>query len=442
MDACDRDNEREESCPSMEEGTRDSRPGAPAVRCVRGRDYAALVVAVIVMRGIVIGWGFRAAHVESIDAHDYQHNYHHHRLSPRLEEPRRFEFFELWTASDAQWYLSIAESGYPSRNEFDDDGVTPRPKLIAQTDTRLKYVFFPMWPAVIRAANLLFKNAEAAGFVMANLCSLAAMISLYQFLLRRASASIAFWSVVLLASSPMGLFYCVPFTESLFLLLAVCVFMASEKRRWLIAGSLIGLAGITRPNGIFLMIVPVTFFLAEAVRQRRWQWQNAKHLGWLAVVVVPLAAHVAFCAAKTGDPFYFATASEWWGYNQLKPLENLVHPTVESFRDFRDMPWHGTHRSKVDFMVLALSCILAAVGLRVLPAHYTAYAAVAIVVPLLTKDLMSFSRYMVTAWPLFHLPVVLIREEHRRWVLGLVVALFLVAQMMNMALFVNWHWVG
>jgi hypothetical protein len=55
---------------------------------------------------------------------------------------------------------------------------------------------------------------------------------------------------------------------------------------------------------------------------------------------------------------------------------------------------------------------------------------------------MSFSRYMVTAWPLFHLPVVLIREEYRRWVLALVVALFLVAQMMNMALFVNWHWVG
>ena len=163
VDAQDRDDEREESYASPKEGARDSRLGAAAVRVVRGRDYATLVVALIVMRGIVIGWGFRAAQVESIDAHDYQHNYHHHRLSPRLEEPRRFEFFELWTASDAQWYLSIADSGYPSRDEFDDDDVTTRPKLIVQTDTQLKYAFFPLWPGVIRAVDLLFKNAEAAG---------------------------------------------------------------------------------------------------------------------------------------------------------------------------------------------------------------------------------------------------------------------------------------
>jgi hypothetical protein len=442
VDAQEHYGEREEPSGLAKEAVHDARLGECGVHRVRGRDCVALVVALIVVRVIVICWGVGAAHSESIDVNDYRNNYHHHRLSPRLEEPRRIEFFELWTASDAQWYLSIAEFGYPSQDEFDVDHVTTRPKLIAQTDTQLKYAFFPLWPGVISVANLLFKNAEAAGFVMANVCSLAAMIFLYRLLLRRASASVAFWSVMLLASSPMSLFYYVPFTESLFLLLAVWVFTASEERRWLIAGITIGLASITRPTGIFLAIVPVTYYLADAVRERRWRWQDAKHLGWLAVGVVPLAAHMSFCAAKAGDPFYFSTASAWWGYDQLEPLQNLWHNTVESFRDFRNMPWHGTHRSQVDFMVLALSCVLVAVGLRILPAPYTAYAAVTIVVPLVTKDLMSFSRYAVTAWPLFYLPVVLIRQEFRRWVLAFVLLLFLIGQMMNMALFVNWHWVG
>ena len=39
------------------------------------------------------------------------------------------------------------------------------------------------------------------------------------------------------------------FTESLFLLLAVSTFVATESRQWLRAGVFIGLAAITRPNG-------------------------------------------------------------------------------------------------------------------------------------------------------------------------------------------------
>ena len=45
------------------------------------------------------------------------------------------------------------------------------------------------------------------------------------------------------------------------------------------------------------------------------------------------------------------------------------------------------------------------------------------------------------AWPVFHVPVVLVRRKFRGWVFGVLSLVFL-AQMSNMADFVNWHWVG
>ena len=77
-----------------------------------------------------------------------------------------------------------------------------------------------------------------------------------------------------------------------------------------------------------------------------------------------------------------------------------------------------------------------------MPPHYWAYAVAMLLIPLLTKDLMSFSRYALLAWPVFYVPVVLVREQSRSWVLGVISALLLVFQMGNMAAFVNWHWVG
>ena len=50
--------------------------------------------------------------------------------------------------------------------------------------------------------------------------------------------------------------------------------------------------------------------------------------------------------------------------------------------------------------------------------------------------------YFLLAWPVFYVPVVLVREQSRSWVLGVISVLLLVFQMGNMAAFVNWHWVG
>jgi hypothetical protein len=83
------------------------------------------------------------------------------------------------------------------------------------------------------------------------------------------------------------------------------------------------------------------------------------------------------------------------------------------------------------------------VGLRVVPAHYSAYGILVVLIPLMTKgDLMSFSRYALMAWPVFHVPVVLMKEKHRAWATAIISAGLSLFQARNMGEFVNWHWVG
>ena len=404
--------------------------------------YLAVALVVLLIKSVAITTGICSALYGEFSRRDYERNYHHHRLIRRYEDPARFDFFELWVVSDAQWYNAIAEDGYPWRAQFDTDDVTSRPKLIATTDTQLKYVFFPFWPLTIRATRVLTRDVNAAGFLAANLISLTALAILYGFLAHRVGVRASFWAVTLLAASPFAIFFRVPFTESLFLLLAVLTFVTCERRQWLFAGICIGLGMVARPNGIALVTVPLVYAGVETVRDPRWLRGHFPRMLGLLIAAVPLAIFLWHNAVKTGDPFYFTQATDWWGYDEGTLWANLWHNTYETAVQFTRLPWHGFHRSKLDFIVLGVSAVVLLLGVRAVPLHYSVYAGAVLLIPLLAKDLMSYSRYALLAWPLFLVPVVLVRDELRRWVFGVLSVLFLLGQMTNMAAFVNWHWVG
>lgn len=408
----------------------------------RWGEYVIVIAIVLAVKMVVIGWGVGQATPERFSRGDYQRNYHHHRIIGRYEHPPRFDFFELWVVSDAQWYLAIAEDGYPTRSEFDTDRTTSRPKLIASTDTQLKYAFYPLWPAVIYLTRSVFSDVNKAAFISANIISLIALCTLYGFLRGVAGRSAAFWTVVLLTASPFAIFLHVPFTEPLFLLLTILTFIACHKHRWLIAGVCIGLAAVARPNGVALFVVPLVQFIATVKHRGSWSFKRAAGMWPLLVAFVPLGLFYWHNASKTGDPLYFVQATEWWGYEPSQVWRNLWSNTVGMAIRFSTLPWHGFHHSRMDFLVLITSVVALVAGLRRIPAHFSAYAAAVILIPLLTKDLMSFSRYVLVAWPLFLVPAVLVPHRLRAILLGTLSVLCLLAQMSNMGSFVNWHWVG
>ena len=387
----------------------------------------------------------RVARATHLDRESYRQNYHHHRVIGRYERPARFDFFELWVAADAQWYLAIADDGYPTREEFDRGAGSPVAlREIATRDTQIEYAFFPLWPLTMRALTVLGVRAEVAGFLLANALGLAASLVLYRLLERRWGASAAFGSVVLLSASPFALFFSVPFSESLFLLLAVLATAAVERERFAWAAAWIGLAVVTRATGVALLLLPIGWLAAKAWSARRVEMRSARPLAWLALAALPPIAYLGFLWKRTGDPLFFNVVTKGWGGAQglESPWRNLVHNTWETLRAFDAMPWHAFHRSQLDFLVLVVALLLLAIGARVLPLHQWLLAAGLLAIPLVTKDLMSFGRYAVVAWPLACVPVLAVREELRRWVVWSLAPLLVIGQMAAAARFVNWEWVG
>jgi hypothetical protein len=410
------------------------------------RRYGALLATLLLIKLLVLGNGVRVARATHLDRESYRQNYHHHRVIGRYERPARFDFFELWVAADAQWYLAIADDGYPTRDGFDrgTTSATAAPREIAERDTQIKYAFFPLWPLTMRALTVLGMRAEVAGFLLANALGLVASLVLFGLLERRWDRGVAFGSVVLLFASPFALFFSVPFSESLFLLLAVLATSAVERERFAWAALWIGLAVVTRATGVALLLLPIGWIAAKAWSARRVEPRSARPLAWLALSALAPVAYLAFLWKRTGDPLFFNVVTKGWGGAQglESPWKNLVHNTWETLRSFDAMPWHAFHRSQLDFLVLVVALVLLAIGARILPLHQWLLAAGLLAIPLLTKDLMSFGRYSVVAWPLACVPVLAVRPEVRRVLVWSLTPLLVIAQMAAAARFVNWEWVG
>ncbi len=149
-----------------------------------------------------------------------------------------------WERQDALWYLRIADAGYRT-----DDGSA---------------AFFPLYPLVISVLALpLGGHPLAAGLLVSNAAFLGALIVLYLLGRSELDELRARRAVVYAAVFPAALFFLAPYSESLFLLLALVTFWGARRRRWWVAGLAGAGAALTRNVGVILAL-PIAI---EAVQQ-------------------------------------------------------------------------------------------------------------------------------------------------------------------------------
>lgn len=193
--------------------------------------------------------------------------------------------------------------------------------------------FWPLLPLLERlAAPLVGGNVALAGFVIANLCALAALALLKRLVAEETGDSaLARWVVVLIALSPLAFFLAAGYTESLFLLLATGALYAMRRRRWLLAGVLIAFATLTRGPGI-LLLVPLTL---EAYRRygppaiRDWRVAGAFALPIAALGGVALVLSRAYgspAAAQHAEYAIWGRELDWPWYGVARNLSILLRP--------------------------------------------------------------------------------------------------------------------
>lgn len=223
---------------------------------------------------------------------------------------------ERW---DSLWYQRVAENGYGYTVTLPDGGI------------HSDLAFFPLLPALERGiAEVTPLGLPAAGLLVAWTAALLAAWGIFavgaRLYGRRAGVVLAaLWGVY-----PTAFVQSMAYTETLFTALAAWSLYAVLTRRWIVAGALCVLAGLTRPSAAALIAALAVTAAVTLVREYRTGGGNGAGGGGgggngagmirrngrmlLGVVIAPLGwlAYVVFVAVREGRPFaYFDVQAQW-----------------------------------------------------------------------------------------------------------------------------------
>lgn len=295
------------------------------------------------------------------------------------------DFAEVLTGWDGAWYTWIAVHGYGAPLT----GAASGQQLIA---------FLPGYPAMIRVVAGLPGVGFADAALAVSLASGAVAAVLIMLVVRRVSddrtglIAAALWS-----AQPAGYALSAAYSEALFTALAAGCLLALLYRRWVLAGILATLAGLTRSVGVTLVLACVVAAIV-AVRQRR-DW---------AALVAPLLApagiggYLVYVHQRTGRwDTWFTAQREGWHVRTDGGLYNLhwtlhLPQTAEwMMRGIRLPLWHVP-------ILLGVFIVLAVLAIRDrLPAPLLVYGLGILVITLTTAGVYSsLPRFLVPAFPL------------------------------------------
>lgn len=134
--------------------------------------------------------------------------------------------FEHW---DAVLLRNIAQYGYFGRHSIPNNAA-----------------FFPGYPVVLSATHLLLRNWMLSELAVSAVAGCFAVVSLARLAGQRRA-------VAYLVTAPAAIFLMVGYSEALFLAFAIPAWRAASLGRWWLAALLAGLAGLVRPDALFLI---------------------------------------------------------------------------------------------------------------------------------------------------------------------------------------------
>jgi hypothetical protein len=379
----------------------------------------------IVVGGVVAGREFLAPHSRHLDP----------------GEP----FVHAFVHWDANYYKDIAEEGYSY--------VPHRQSTIH---------FFPGYAVMawilVRCTGI---SLELALVLLSNLFFGASLFLIGLYVDRRFGQDAGNLRVhVLLAVAlvPVGFFFRMAYTESMFFFLVVLELYLIDRRAspWAIAGTA-GVASAMRPVGIMLA-VPLLWYLLAMGRRDKWLW--ARLPACLVVSISGLLAFMLYCYISFGDPIVFArNRIALWAIRPSPPLLEKVWlmASFEPVRAVFDPSSPGYWGAKADppdalfslypvnplYVVGGLGLIAVGVWKHWLTTPETLAALGLVLLPYCLNGYEAFlsgrARHVSTAFPLYLVagkllePLSLVWKAPLMWLSGALMAGY-------SAHFAQWYW--
>jgi hypothetical protein len=257
--------------------------------------------------------------------------------------------FQHW---DAGWLQHIAQHGYFA------PGLSPAGEG-----------FFPGYPLTLAAAHLVLRNWVLSELIISAVAGGCAVVSLSRLGTSRA--------VLYMLATPAAVFVLVGYADALFLSLAIPAWSAARRDRWLSAAVLAGLAGLVRPDALFLIPAlavmaltnagvptePVPEALATAPGGRgHWRGRVRNAALALSALAGP-AAYVGYLRATTGSwVAWFQAQQAGWDLHLTTPAQALRLTWWAAFRH----PFSAGYAFEFQLELAAMAAmVLAVIGFAI-----------------------------------------------------------------------------
>jgi hypothetical protein len=293
-----------------------------------------------------------------------------------------FPFTALW---DGQWYMRVAEGGYPDVLPITDSG------KVGENS----WAFYPLFPFLARLGmSVTHLDFPTVASTIALLCGAGAAVVMGLLLRERVGDPAAYLVVALWASFPASVTLQLAYTESLAMLLLVGYVYALARERWLVATVIAVLVGLSRPIAVPLGLVTLVVVMSRWRRRRERPITPGTYAAMLAALVGCGVAGLLWPAIawwRTGvRSAYTDTMAAWRSYESIE----LFVPWTDRLQDPTWAPWLIGGPIVVLLMAAGPWARNLGADLRTWTVGYTAYLVATL------DPFTSIFRYLVPLFPL------------------------------------------
>ena len=318
----------------------------------------------------------------------------------------------IWQRFDANWYLLIAQKGYGS----------------VAGDVH----FPPLYPAVIRVANLVIPNSLISALLISQIALYIAVKLLYDLFTEWGREKIAQKSLFFLLIFPTSFFLLSAYTEALFIVLIVFCLESIRNRKWHWAGFWIFCAILVRLQGVALLLP-----LVWGILQTRFKNIRLIDVSFAGLNPAIGMGVYLLIRAVSGDPSVLPFTETNLHARIVPPWENLIYSIeyiLNGMAGYIDI---------LNLIVFILFSALLVVHWKKFPIEYALFSAASMIVLTMrlvdTQPLNSMIRYLLTVFPIFYLFGMFADNP---WINRLMFAVFLSLNLFLSAQFFLWGWVA
>ena len=286
---------------------------------------------------------------------------------------------------DAQMYLRIAETGYLSGAHHLAD-----------------IAMMPGFPAAVALVRVIVGNAVVAGLAVSLAGSLAAAFFLQKLVSLDYGSAAAKFSAFFLFLFPTAYFLAIPYSEAMFIALALASFYYARRENWLASGVAGMFACATRAAGLALIPALLIEALAPDLRfdAKRFGAERLKKRMWLALLPVGFVVYLAVNWAIAGSPTAFVSvqAAQFF-HHPVAMWDSLANAAREVLLHPLSLNLENENMARLSSFVFAAILLLA--SLKWLRPSYQVYAWLNVVALFSLSWQISMPRYLLSVFPLF-----------------------------------------